>query len=192
MPHTSLKFALAAVFGMALLLCLCVLLFRDTPNATSIATVIGFLIAALFATVYLEFFSEVTLGPLKAKLRNLHQRIDDQERVINAITTALEFGVTTGYEYDKLEGLERDGPFRCRHHGDLLSEMKRLFDRGFVKETRPGTGPQIDNYRGLDQEFDLKNHFLLTDTGKKYLECRREWQKYVKHGDVSPKSPSDA
>jgi hypothetical protein len=57
--------------------------------------------------------------------------------------------------------------------------MKRLFDREFVRETKHGSGPALDNYSGSDREFDLKDHFVLTDTGREYLACRREWQKYV-------------
>jgi hypothetical protein len=175
MTKSALQNGLAILFGIALLFCIYVLLFRDTSNATHIVAVITLLIGGLLLTVIGEHLSELKIGPLEAKLRDLDDRVNEQQEILDAIRTAIE-GIVTRFEYDKLVGLERDGPFMCNYHENLLHEMKQLYDHGFVKETEFGSGPKVDQYRGSSQPFDLKNHFVLAESGEKYLQCRREWQ----------------
>ncbi len=176
---------LIIIFTITILACVYVLLFQKSTNEDAIATVIVALTIALFSTVFLDSFKELSLGPLKATMNGLDQKIDDQAQivndqaqVINAVTTVIEFGVTTRFEYDKLKGLERDEPFMCHYHENLAAEMKRLYDRGFVAETEYGRGPHIEDKRNTKEEFDLKYYYRLTNAGKTYLKCRREWRKY--------------
>jgi hypothetical protein len=173
-PALAMLVGIAAVFGVSLILCTYVLLFRDTSNAPTIATVIGLLIGGLLLTAFGPLLSEFAIGPVSAKLRVLDKRVSDQQKVIDAIRTALD-QVITRFEYDKLEGLEREGPFMCYFHDNLMAEMKRLYDHGFVAETEFGRGPQLEKHRGSNQPFDLKWHFVLTESGKNYLQCRRQW-----------------
>ncbi len=182
MAKSALQNSLAVIFGIALLFCIYVLLFRDTANATHIVAVITLLIGGLLLTVFGEHLSGFKIGPVEAKLRDLDKRVNEQQEILNAIRTALE-GIITRFEYDKLEGLEHEGPFMCNFHDNLLSEMKQLYDHGFVDETEFGSGPKLGQYRGFGQPFDLKKHFKLTESGKKYLQCRREWQ--IKKTDPS-------
>src|SRR5438105_12113714 len=120
---TGLQIAIGCVLAVTLVLSTCVLLFRDTPNATVIGTVIGLLVAALLVLAFGARLSEFTLGPLTAKLHDLTERVAAQQRAIAAITTALKH-VITPFEYEKLEGLERGGPFLCHFHDNLVGEMK--------------------------------------------------------------------
>ncbi len=173
-PALAILVGIAAVFGVALIVCIYVLLFRDTPNAPVIATVIGLLVGGLLLTAFGPLLSEFAIGPVSGKLRALDQRVNDQQKMIDAIRTALE-QVITQFEYEKLEGLERNEPFMCHYHDNMMSEMKRLYDHGFVTETEHGRGPQLAEKRGSRDRFDLKWYYKLTEPGRKYLQCRREW-----------------
>lgn len=112
---------------------------------------------------------------LNREVKEQDSAIRTMQMEIDAIRMALE-GSITQFEYDKLEGLDRSGPFMCWFHDNLRPEMRRLFAHGYVAETGFGSGRSLEQHRHSGKQFDLKAHFVLTDKGRAYLKLRRDWQ----------------
>jgi hypothetical protein len=111
----------------------------------------------------------------------LSRRQESQERTllrhnsaIRALQVALN-GIVTRYEFDKLDGLAREGAFLCYYSDDLGNELKRLRAMGLVQNNQ-GTGfrEMRNAHRDTDKQFDLKRYAHITDAGAEYLALRRE------------------
>jgi hypothetical protein len=96
----------------------------------------------------------------------------EQSREIRTMRMVLK-GIVTRYEFDKLSGLDRAGPFLCYYSDDLYHEMKRLRAMGLV-DNHAGVGLRDiqRDYRDRSQQFDLKRYFLITNEGRDYLRLR--------------------
>ena len=173
MREDRLRIGIIAVFVVALFPAVYVVAFRDRSGNAGAVTVIGFLIGGLLILTLSERLLKFTLGPISGEFERITKRIDEQQKMIDALRVAVE-GVVTKYEYEKLVGLYEAGPFRCWFHENLPSEMKRLYDHGFVKEAKHGSGPKLSN-QSRHEEFDLKVYYHIDEPGKRYLQLRRTW-----------------
>lgn len=174
MREDALRISIIAVFIIALIPAVYVVVFGDGSGNAGAVTVIGFLIGSLLILTLSERLLKFRLGPVSGEFEKITKRIDEQQKMIDALRTAVE-GVVTKYEYEKLVGLGADGPFLCWFHDNLPSEMKRLYDHGFVKEAKHGSGPKL-SHQNRDEEFDLKVYYRIDEPGERYLELRRAWQ----------------
>jgi hypothetical protein len=97
-----------------------------------------------------------------------------QQAQINALRAAVR-GIVTRYEYDKLLGLSREGPFLCTYSDDMRDELRRLRALGLIWH-HDGTGiaKMERDHRGKTQPFDVKHYFYITDEGRTYVEMRRK------------------
>jgi hypothetical protein len=98
----------------------------------------------------------------------------EQQAQINALRAAVR-GIVTRYEYDKLLGLSREGPFLCIYSDDMRDELRRLRALGLIWH-HDGTGiaKMERDHRGKTQPFDVKHYFYITDEGRTYVEMRRK------------------
>ncbi|HJQ38195.1 MAG TPA: nucleotide-binding protein [Thermoanaerobaculia bacterium] len=125
------------------------------------------------------------LGPSEAKtaraITDLSEKQEQQERQLSEHRDAIRFlqvalqGIVTNYEFDKLQGLDREGSFLCYYSDDLFNEMKRLRAMGLVTNyDGMGLGVIRAKYKDRDERFDMKRYFFVTDQGREYLRLRRE------------------
>jgi hypothetical protein len=94
--------------------------------------------------------------------------------VISLQLMTIAKGMITQFEYDKLSGLARSGPFVVRFHHDMYEELKRLDAIRYV-QPQPGYGlNSILAHDGSGDEFDLKQYVRITDDGLEYMKLRAE------------------
>lgn len=95
-----------------------------------------------------------------------------QQTAIRSLQIALQ-GIVTRYEFDKLVGLSRDGPFLCHYSAPLEDELRRLRAMGLVRNhDGVGLGSIRRDFKDRDAQFDLKRFFAVTDEGAEYLKLR--------------------
>ena len=111
---------------------------------------------------------------LESRQDRHEQELSRQRAEIRALQVALQ-GMVTRYELDKLKGLMRERPFLVRYSSDMLSELKRLRAMEMIMN-RPETGLRTieGRYRRSQEEFDLREHFYITEQGQEYLKLRDE------------------
>jgi hypothetical protein len=112
---------------------------------------------------------------LRADLNEHDTALRSMQMELETLRMALE-GAITQFEYDKLEGLDHEGPFLCWFHENMRAEMRRLVAHGYAREAWFGAGRALEKHRHSGRQFDLKDHFALTDKGRAYLHLRRDWQ----------------
>ena len=112
------------------------------------------------------------------------KELSRQKTQIESLQVALQ-GIVTGYELDKLTGLSQPR-FAVRYSNELIRELRHLREMGFVLNY-DGTGlrTMTDRYKNSPEQFDLREHFHITDEGIKYLRVRRELDDVA----ASPESP---
>jgi hypothetical protein len=115
---------------------------------------------------------EFVFRELKENQQRQEGLLLDQQEQIQALRTAVR-GIVTKHEYDKLVGLNQDGPFLCRYSDDMFDELKRLRALNLISH-HEGTGlaNMARDNKGRDLQFDLKKYFHITDEGKKYMKIR--------------------
>lgn len=119
--------------------------------------------------------TEAKLGREVNKLRSRQDRHEDelsrQRAEIRALQVSLQ-GIVTRYEFDKLKGLSNLA-FPVHYSADMVTELRHLRAMELVMN-HPGTGLHTieQRYRGNQEEFDLCQHFYITDQGREYLKLR--------------------
>ena len=106
------------------------------------------------------------------------KELSRQKTQIESLQVALR-GIVTRYELDKLTGLSQPR-FLVRYSADLISELRHLRAMGLV-QNKDGTGLRTitDRYRNRPEEFDLREHFYITDQGSEYLRVRSELEAFA-------------
>lgn len=96
-----------------------------------------------------------------------------QKTQIESLQVALR-GIVTRYELDKLNGLCKQR-FPVRYSADLINELRHLRAMSLA-QNKDGTGLRAitDRYKNSPEEFDLREHFYITDQGREYLRVRSE------------------
>jgi len=110
------------------------------------------------------------IGDIRERQREQTAQISKQGAQLQALQFALR-GIVTRYEVDKLVGLEQPEPFLCWYSDDLFNEIGRLRAMGFVQNL-PGMGRK--DFKGKNQQFDLKDFFCITPSGREYLRLRKD------------------
>jgi hypothetical protein len=96
------------------------------------------------------------IGELTSRQNRQQQELAYQQAQIRSLEVALQ-GILTQYEFDKLNGLNRDEPFLCYYSDDLHAEVKRLRAMGLVSNHQgTGLGTIRRDYKGRNEQFDLK------------------------------------
>lgn len=114
------------------------------------------------------------IGELTSRQNRQQQELAHQQAQIRSLEVALQ-GILTQYEFDKLNGLNRDEPFLCYYSDDLHAEVKRLRAMGLVSNHQgTGLGAIRRDYKDRNEQFDLKRFFYITTAGREYLFLRRE------------------
>jgi hypothetical protein len=115
------------------------------------------------------------LGISEAKAGKQISEITSRQETIESSIQTLQVvvkGILTRFEYEKLLGLEADGPFKVRYHQDMYPELKRLDAIGYVQ---PQKGQKLVALREeRSGEFDLKDYVRITHDGREFLKMRRE------------------
>jgi hypothetical protein len=125
------------------------------------------------------------VGPACTKIRNAiraHGRsvqlgkVEARQDILQAQIHVLQIvikGIVTKFEYEKLEGLARSGPFLVTYRkDDMYEELKRLDSIQYI-ERQPGYGiTSIHRQADIPGEFDLKQYVRITDQGLEYLKLR--------------------
>jgi CAP12/Pycsar effector protein, TIR domain len=113
------------------------------------------------------------IDELASRQRVQGEELSHQKTQIESLQIALR-GIVTGYELDKLNGLRQER-FEVRYSEDLISELRHLRAMGLV-QNRAGTGLRTitERYRNRPGEFDLRDHFCITEQGSEYLRVRTE------------------
>jgi hypothetical protein len=134
-------------------------------------------IAQLLSSAKLPGGWEFVFREMKDKQEKQQGILLNQQEQIQALRTALR-GIVTKYEFDKLVGLSKDGPFLCKYSDDMFNELKRLRALNLVCH-HEGTGlaQMARDYKGKDQQFDLKRYFYIMEEGRKYLKIRGDAEK---------------
>jgi hypothetical protein len=98
----------------------------------------------------------------------------NQQEQIQALRTAVR-GIVTKYEFDKLVGLSKDGPFLCKYSDDMFDELKRLRALSLIRH-HEGTGlaQMAREHKDKDHQFDLKRYFYVTEEGRSYVKIRAD------------------
>lgn len=92
-------------------------------------------------------------------------------------------GITTHYEYEKLDGLSRPEPFLVLWRKEMKEELERLEALRYAEVTCPGGIEQIErDHSGGQREFDLKQYARITDRGHQYLRLRRRYDRLGEPG----------
>jgi hypothetical protein len=119
--------------------------------------------------------TEAKLGREVSKLKSRQDMHEDelsrQREEIRALQVSLQ-GIVTRYEFEKLKGLS-GAAFPVHYSADMINELRHL--RGMELITnRVGTGiSSIEHrYQGSQEEFDLCQHFSITEQGREYLKLR--------------------
>ncbi len=101
-------------------------------------------------------------------------KLSEQQAEIRSLQVALQ-GIVTGYEHDKLIGLNKNEPFLCYYSNDLYAELKRLRALNLIdNHERKGLTDMRRGYKNRDEQFDLKLFFRITKQGREYLQLRNE------------------
>jgi hypothetical protein len=115
------------------------------------------------------------ISQLADRQNNQESELRQHEGQIQMLRFAMQ-GIVTGYEYDKLVGLNAEGEFTCNFSHDLVVELKRLRAMGLIAN-HGGVGLRtLDQFQRSDASFDLKRFFKITEYGKEYLALRGQTQ----------------
>lgn len=125
-----------------------------------------------FKGLGIEFEKQVE--QLKEDVKSVESRQDTTESEVRALQVAVK-GLVTQYEFDKLLGLDSDGPFNVQYSHRMYDELRRLITLQYVRTT---AGPITELHRlrernGSDKPFDLKQYVAITDEGREYVRLRR-------------------
>jgi Predicted nucleotide-binding protein containing TIR-like domain len=119
----------------------------------------------------------VSKGPLDKKtsheIRNIKNRqstIENSIKTLQIVTKVL----VSEFEYEKLRGLAKEGPFMVGFHNDMYEELKRLDAIRYIQPQQGYGLRDIQSRDGRGDEFDLKQYVSITDSGKEYLKLRDE------------------
>ncbi len=109
---------------------------------------------------------------VSAKWREkIETRQDTVESRVHTLQLIIK-SLVTEFEYQKLEGLGKSGPFFVRFHESMIKELERLDALRYV-QPQPGHGiVDIRERDGRPDEFDLKQYVYITNEGKEYLKLR--------------------
>jgi hypothetical protein len=123
------------------------------------------------------------INDIRSRQENQETQLSRQQAEIRSLQVALQ-GILTVYEYDKLVGLSREGPFLCYYSDDLHNEVKRLRAMNLVHH-HEGVGLTTirNNYKDKNQQFDLKKFFYITELGHEYLRLRNDLMREASSGD---------
>jgi hypothetical protein len=116
------------------------------------------------------------IGDISSRQEQQQQELSTQRAQIRALQVALQ-AIVTQYEFDKLVGLERDDEFMCYFADDLYDELKHLWAMGLINCYEDTALTTIwRDYKGRDEQFDLKRFYYITVAGREYLKLRRDIQ----------------
>lgn len=114
------------------------------------------------------------LSAIRSRQEQHESQLSFQQSEIRVLKVALQ-GIVTQYEYDKLVGIEQDGPFLCWYSDDLYNELKRLRAMMLIRNLLgAGLGTIRREYKDRNEQFDLKHFFFITEQGREYLRLRSE------------------
>ena len=116
--------------------------------------------------------TSVAIDRLALRQDQQAQQLSEQDNEIRTLRMLVR-GMVTRYEFEKLTGLEREGPFLCYYSDDLYDELKRLRAMGLAHH-HEGTGLTDirRRYKDRNEQFDLKRFFRITPEGREYLRTR--------------------
>ena len=146
-----------------------VLLYRMRPDGNLSAALSPACTPVIKAIRALKFSEHRTSQEIR-RLANRQEATESQLRTIQIVIK----GLVTEFEYQKLRGLTRDGPFTVRFHNSMIAELNRL---DAIRYVRPKAGFGIESIRerdGTDKEFDLQQYVEITPEGLDYLALRGE------------------
>jgi hypothetical protein len=111
---------------------------------------------------------------LESRQDRHEEELSRQKAEIRALQVALQ-GIVTKFELEKLKGLMREPPFLVRYSVDMLTELKHLRAMDLIMN-RPESGLRTieQRYRESQEEFDLCEHFSITEHGREYVKLRDE------------------
>jgi hypothetical protein len=108
---------------------------------------------------------------MEEALGKVGQRQDQLEYRVQVLQLLMK-GFLTDFEYEKLQGLAGNAPFRVGFHWDMYHELRRL---DALKYIQPQQGYGIESIKerdGSGDPFDLKQYVYITQEGKEYLKLR--------------------
>lgn len=162
---------IGGLFALAFVSVLVSLLF-SWGNATALTTVFVVLTGALVLVGVLPRIVEFTLSlkGVTGKLSKLESNVDKTKEDVEAIRTALR-GILTKHEWGPLKGLSGTGGVELpRNMPRIIDYLHRLDALEYIKPHNPCDGLHaIEEIKG-DVKFNLRDHYDITDAGKKYLE----------------------
>ena len=82
-------------------------------------------VAQLLSSAKLPGGWELVFREIKENQERQMGLLLNQQEEIQALRTAVR-GIVTNYEFDKLVGLSKEGPFFCEYSDDMFNELKRL------------------------------------------------------------------
>jgi predicted nucleotide-binding protein len=148
-----------------------------SPNVEKAAVSLNDAVQALGSVCDLirDIIRDLGLSPTRTSkhLGQVTQRQDTLESKIRALQIVIK-GIVTDFEWEKLQGLARTGPFSVRFHNDMYEELKRLDAIRYVVPLTENGINSIKHHDGTGDEFDLKEHVRITALGVEYLKLREE------------------
>jgi hypothetical protein len=108
----------------------------------------------------------------ESEIRDIRARQERQEAEVRSLWFALR-GIVTQYEFEKLIGLNSEGPFLVDYAEEMTNELQRLQALGLIQNREGvGVGTIRTDYRDSAEPFDLKQFFYITEEGTEYLNLR--------------------
>jgi len=114
------------------------------------------------------------ISDIRSRQDSQEDQLARHQNEIRLLQVALQ-GIITVYEFDKLVGLSKEGPFLCYYSDDLFNELKRLRAMNLLRHFEGvGLSAMRSDNKDRNQQFDLKRYFYITEQGKEYLRLRSD------------------
>ena len=112
---------------------------------------------------------------LRARQESTEGQVREAASQIRMMQFAIK-GLVNEYEYDKLVGLVKEGPFLVHYNHRMFDEVRRLHTLNYVRTHSDGIGgvTSIRQFDGRADQFDLKSFIAITDEGREYLRIRSQ------------------
>lgn len=155
-------------FGAKLIVCAALAaLALHLGGLTLDATALVLIALALSPWITL-LFERLRFGEFEVTLRTRQRR---QQTHIDGVIRTLLMTVVSDWELRHLERFAAFEPFHARLSASFERELRRLIEAGLIRR-RPGRG--IRTLGRGEPSDDAKDHFEVTEAGRRFLEVHRQ------------------
>lgn len=129
----------------------------------------------LFLSSHVDSLESIAFGKegFRVKLKVLQKKTsENEEAIIDLILGSM--GDETYENFKKFARSEGFGPYKKEHHKGLETELYHLRNLGYIKLKEKFH--KIPIFDLPESDSQLSDYFLVTETGKKYIELREKYK----------------